>query len=130
MLPQQYGKITTNGVRGMILAALDTGSNAWVGDIAMTVNSDQALESYAWLGNAPALREFIGGRTPKELAENGFTISNKDYEGSIKFKSKDMRRDKLGMIQVRVNQLAERVLDHPAQAAVCPPADRRFGALL
>ena len=114
-LPQQYQKITTNGVKGMILAALDTGSNAWVGDIAMTVNSDQALESYAWLGNAPALREFIGGRTAKELIENGFTISNKDYESSIKFKSKDMRRDKLGMIQVRVNQLAERVLDHPAK---------------
>lgn len=115
MLPQQYQKITTNGVKGMILAALDTGSNAWVGDIAMTITSDQAQENYAWLGSAPALREFIGGRTPKELAENGFIISNKDYEGSIVVKSKDMRRDKLGMIQVRVNQLAERALDHPAK---------------
>ena len=39
MLPQQYQKITTNGVKGMILAALDTGSNAWVGDIAMTIEA-------------------------------------------------------------------------------------------
>lgn len=115
MLPQQNEKITAKGVRGLILAALETGSNAWVEDVAMTVNSDSASESYAWLGNAPALREFIGGRTPKELRENGFVITNKDYETSLRIRSKDVRRDKLGMIQIRVNQLAERVLDHPAK---------------
>ncbi|WLR92175.1 Mu-like prophage major head subunit gpT family protein [Shinella zoogloeoides] len=115
MLPQQHQKITTRGVRGMILARLDTGPSAWLSDIVMRVTSDQAVENYAWLGGAPALREFIGGRTPAELAENSFTISNKDYEGSILIKSKDMRRDKLGMITVRVNQLADRANDHPAK---------------
>lgn len=115
MLPQQFNKITTNGVRGLILARLDTGPIAWVDQISMRISSDQAVETYAWLGNSPALREFIGGRTPAELKENSFTITNKDYEGSITFKSKDMRRDKLGMIQVRVNQLADRALDHPAK---------------
>ncbi|TPK38696.1 Mu-like prophage major head subunit gpT family protein [Mesorhizobium sp. B2-5-3] len=115
MLPQQFQKITHNGVRGMILARLDTGGSAWINDIAMRMQSDQAVEEYAWLGTAPALREFIGGRTPAELRELSFTVSNKDYEGSITFKSKDMRRDKLGMIQIRVNQLADRALDHPAK---------------
>jgi len=115
MLPQQYQKITTNGVRGMILARLETGPIAWVDGIAMRMSSDQAVEEYAWLGSAPALREFIGGRTPAELREFSFTVSNKDYEGSITIKSKDMRRDKLGMITVRVNQLADRAMDHPAK---------------
>lgn len=115
MLPQQFQKVTTKGVVGMILNRLETGFAAWVGDIAMRMQSDQAIETYAWLGNAPAMREFIGGRTPKELAETSFTVSNKDYEGSIHIKSKDMRRDKLGQIQIRVNQLADRALDHPAK---------------
>ena len=115
MLPQQFQKITTNGVKGMILARLDTGPAAWVMALAMRVTSDQASEEYGWLGAAPALREFIGGRTPAELRENSFVISNKDYEGSITIKSKDMRRDKLGMIQVRVNQLSDRANDHPAK---------------
>lgn len=115
MLPQQFQKITTNGVKGMILARLDTGPTAWVSALAMRVTTDQASEEYGWLGASPALREFIGGRTPAELRENSFVISNKDYEGSITFKSKDMRRDKLGMIQVRVNQLADRANDHPAK---------------
>lgn len=115
MLPQQFQKITTKGVVGMILARLETGTASWVNKIAMRMTSTQAVEEYAWLGNAPALREFIGGRTPAELAEYSFTVSNKDYEGSITIKSKDHRRDKLGMIQVRVNQLADRALDHPAK---------------
>ncbi|KQW62866.1 MULTISPECIES: Mu-like prophage major head subunit gpT family protein [unclassified Ensifer] len=115
MLPQQHQKITTRGVRGMILARLDTGPANWINDIAMRVTSDQAVENYAWLGSAPALREFIGGRTPAELAELSFTITNKDYEGSILIKSKDMRRDKLGVITIRVNQLADRANDHPAK---------------
>lgn len=115
MLPQQFTKITTKGVVGMILARLETGSAAWVGDLCMRMSSTQATEEYAWLGNAPALREFIAGRKPAELREVSWTVSNKDYEGSITIKSKDMRRDKLGMIQVRVNQLADRALDHPAK---------------
>ncbi|MFT2213085.1 Mu-like prophage major head subunit gpT family protein [Rhizobium giardinii] len=115
MLPQQHNKITTRGVRGMILARLDTGPAAWINDIAMRMTSDQAIETYAWLGSAPALREFIGGRQPAELSELSFTISNKDYEGSLKIQSKDMRRDKLGMITIRVNQLADRANDHPAK---------------
>lgn len=115
MLPQQFDKITTNGVRGMILARLDSGPTSWVDGVAMRMNSDQATETYAWLGTSPALREFIGGRTPAELGELSFTISNKDYEGSISIKSKDMRRDKMGMINVRVNQLADRANDHPAK---------------
>lgn len=115
MLPQQFTKITTNGVKGLILARLDTGPVGWINDVAMRVTSDQATETYGWLADAPALREFIGGRTPAELAENSFQISNKDYEGSIAIKSKDMRRDKFGMIQIRANQLADRANDHPAK---------------
>lgn len=115
MLPAQFDKISTRGVKGMILARLDTGKNAWLDSVCMRVTSDQATEEYAWLGTSPALREFIGGRTPAELKENSFTISNKDYEGSITIKSKDMRRDKLGMINIRINQLADRATDHPAK---------------
>mgnify|MGYP003631148314 CR=1 FL=1 len=115
MLPKQYEKITTRGVVGMILARLETGPSAWVMDLCMQVTSDQASEEYGWLGASPALRKFMAGRQPAELRENSFVISNEDYEGSITIKSKDMRRDKFGMINVRVNQLSDRANDHPAK---------------
>lgn len=115
MLPQQFEKITERGVRGMILAALETGSAGWVNDVAMRMTSDQASEEYGWIGTPPAMREFVAGRSAKELREFSFIVANEDYESTLRIKSKDMRRDKFGMINIRVNQLAERVLDHPGK---------------
>lgn len=115
MLPQQYEKITTRGVVAMILLRLETGSAAWIMDVAMRMSSDQDAETYAWLGSSPTMREFIEGRSPQELSENSFVVTNKDYESSLELRSKDMRRDKLGMIEVRVGQLGDRAMDHPAK---------------
>lgn len=114
MLASQYEKITTRSVIGMIAAGLNTGTSEWIARLAMKIESDQASETVAWLGNAPSLREFVDGRSPAELRENGFTITNKDYEGSIKVKPKDLRRDKTGQLRIRINQLTSRATDHPA----------------
>jgi phage major head subunit gpT-like protein len=111
--PAQNEKLSTRGVKAMLLLALETGTAGWVTDLAMKTNSDQASESYAWLSAPPAMHEFVGKRQLNELQESSFTISNKDHEANIRVKSKDMRRDKTGQIQIRVNQLATRVLDYP-----------------
>lgn len=111
--PAQNDKLSTRGVKSMLLLALETGTASWVTDLAMKTNSDQASETYAWLGAPPAMHEFVGKRQLNELQENSFTISNKDHEANIRVKSKDMRRDKTGQLQIRVNQLANRVLDYP-----------------
>jgi len=55
--------------------AIETGQG-WLSRVAMTVDSDQASETHKWLGMVPALREWIGGRNPKGLRENGLTIEN------------------------------------------------------
>ena len=113
-LPSQYEKITARAVIAMMLSRMETGSSAWVNDLAAKVNSNQATEDYGFLGTAPALREFIGGRSLKEIKENSFSITNKDYENSVRFRTKDMRRDKTGMIRMRIDDLTDRVNDHPA----------------
>lgn len=114
MYPSQYPTITTRGVRGMLLQALETGAASWINDLVMRTNSDQASETYAWLGAPPEMHEFIGKRKLDQLPELSFAISNKDHEANIVIKSKDLRRDKLGQIQTRIGQLAERVNDYPA----------------
>lgn len=112
---QQYEKITTRAVKGMLLARLDTGPAAWVTNLAMQTSSDQASEEYGWLGATPALEEYVGKRPVSEIKENSFVVSNKDHGGAVEIRSKDMRRDKTGQIQVRINQLADRALDLPAK---------------
>jgi hypothetical protein len=115
MRPAQYEYITDSSVIALMLVAVDEGSLGWVDDLAMRVDSDDGSEDYGWLGNVPGLHEFIGGRRVDELKEYSFRIDNKDFESSIRVQRKDMRRDKMGMIEMRVNQFGERVMSLPAK---------------
>lgn len=88
---------------------------SWVSRISTLFQSDQESETYKWLGLSPALREWIGGRNPKGLRENGITIDNKKYEATLEIDVDDLRRDKTGQILVRVDELADRVNEHWAK---------------
>lgn len=87
-------------------------SSTWLDKIAMPFDSDQASETYKFLGQTPAMREWIGGRLAKGLRENGLTIANKKFEATLGISVDDIRRDKTGQVQVRIDELAERALTH------------------
>lgn len=114
MYPSQYPILTTVGVRAMLLQALETGESTWINDLVMKTNSNSASENYAWLAAPPAMHEFIGKRRIDSMPEVSFSLANKDHEANVEFFSKDMRRDKLAMIQTRIDQLAQRANDYPA----------------
>lgn len=80
----------------------------WTGQVSMLFTSDQESETYKWLGMTPALREWIGGRQAKGFSENGISITNKTWEGTLKVLVDELRRDKTGQIMVRVGELARR----------------------
>lgn len=87
-------------------------SASWVGATGMLFQSDQESETYKWLGMAPALREWIGGRESKGMRENGITIVNKKFEATMGIPVDWMRRDKTGQIMVRIDELAGRAVTH------------------
>jgi phage major head subunit gpT-like protein len=77
--------------------------------------SDQASETYAWLGQSPAMREWIGGRHAKSFSENSITITNLDFEATIEVLVKELRRDKSGQVMIRIAELARRTVSHDAK---------------
>jgi phage major head subunit gpT-like protein len=85
---------------------------AWVSAITMLFTSDQDSETYKWLGQSYAMREWVGGRHARGFRENGITIANKHYESTIDVLVKDMRRDKTGQVMVRIQDLAKRTNSH------------------
>lgn len=87
-------------------------SSTWLDKVAMPFSSDQASETYKWLGQSPQMREWIGERLAKGLRENGLTIVNKTFEATLKVSVDDIRRDKTGQVDVRIRELAERALTH------------------
>lgn len=87
----------------------------WIDPISMLFQSDQASEEYKWLGMAPAMREWIGGRNAKGFRENGITIKNKDFEATMEVLVKELKRDKTDQILVRVREMADRTNAHWAK---------------
>lgn len=84
----------------------------WIGAVSMLMQSDQASETYKWLGQSPAMREWIGGRNAKGFRENGLTIENLHFEATIAVLVKEARRDKTGQIMLRIRELADRTETH------------------
>jgi len=102
---------------------------AWIGAISNLFQSNQPSEEYPWLGQAPVMREWVGGREAKGFRENGITIRNKLYEATLEVDIDELRRDKTSQIMVRVREMAQRTTAHWAsllstliiagEAAVC-----------
>lgn len=88
---------------------------SWIDRISNLYNSNQESETYKWLGQSPAMREWIGGRQAKGLRENGITIANKKFEATLEVLVDEIRRDKTGQVMVRVQELADRTNAHWAK---------------
>lgn len=88
---------------------------SYIPGITNLFQSNQESETYKWLGMAPAMREWIGGRQAKGFRENGLTITNKTFEATLEVLLDEMRRDKTGQVMVRVRELAQRTNAHWAK---------------
>jgi len=108
-------KLSSRAIIGSFFARLSMGPQAWVNQIAMTFESNQASEEYAWLGMSPVMREWVGGRNAKGFKENGITIKNKKFEATMEVLVDELRRDKTGQILIRVQEMADRYNSHWAK---------------
>lgn len=105
--------LSSRAVIGMYYEALAAAAGAgWIGNVSNYFGSDQAAESYPWLGMPPAMREWVGGRQAKGMSTNLVTITNKHYEATMEITLKDLRRDKTGQIKARLAEFAQRGQSH------------------
>lgn len=88
---------------------------AWAGPISSFFRSNQESETYKWLGMAPTMRRWIGGRQAKGFRENGITIENLQFEATMEVLVDEIRRDKTTQVMVRVNEMARKTNFHWAK---------------
>ena len=43
MRPDQFSYVTDTAVRALVIGALESGDNGWVGDLALSMNSSDAM---------------------------------------------------------------------------------------
>lgn len=105
--------LSSRAIMGMYFARLEVDSGmAWIDGVSNLFNSDMASETYNFLGQSPAMREWVAGRLAKGFSGNGVTIVNKHYEATIEVQKKDARRDKTPQIQARIAEFADRAQSH------------------
>lgn len=106
-------RLTERQVIGTFYKALSQNTGAdWVNSVSNYFTSDQASEEYAWLGQAPNMREWIGGRNAKGFTENSITIRNRHFEATLQVLVRDLRRDHSGQVMARIQELARRTNSH------------------
>ena len=97
--------LSSRAVIGMYMEEMQAAQlPAWVDGVSNLFTSDQASETYPFLGFTPMMREWLGGRNPKALSSNVITITNKHFEATLPIALKDMRRDKTGQLRIRMQE--------------------------
>ena len=81
--------ITPQALRGIYTAFNTVFNKAFEGQhptyekVATVVPSTSESETYAWLGDIPGMREWIGEREIQNLSGSAYTIKNKDFELTV-----------------------------------------------
>lgn len=97
-------------------AAFNTGFNDAPVDwdkIATQVTSTTKIETYAWLGQWPAMREWIGSRVLKQLDGKAYTLTNKDFESTVVVDRNDIEDDANGIYGPMMRELGYAAATHP-----------------
>lgn len=81
--------------------------------IATIINSKTATETYAWLGQYPRFREWVGDREFKDMEAHGYSIVNKKFEASINVKRDDIEDDQYGVYSPMMAEMGYAAKTHP-----------------
>jgi len=97
-------------------AAFNTGfrdTPAYWEKIATLVPSTTATEKYAWLGQFPRLREWIGDRMIKNLEAHDYSITNKPFESTIAVLRDQIEDDSYGIFNPLFQEMGFAAKTHP-----------------
>lgn len=83
------------------------------GQVSTVVPSTTKSNTYGWLGQVPALREWIGDRVVNDILEHGYQIINKDWESTIGVKRTDIEDDEVGVYSPLIKEMGRASTAHP-----------------
>lgn len=81
--------------------------------VAMVIPSTTKEMTYAWLGQMPRMREWIGGREIQNLMAHTYTIQNKDFELTVKVPVNDIADDTFGIYTPIFGEMGLSAKTHP-----------------
>ena len=104
-------KALSKSLSKVFIKGLDSVSGDW-SKVATKIKSNALVQSYAWLGDTPKMREWIGDRVIKDLKAHGYTISKKDFESTIEVDRDDIEYDNIGAVKIRIKAMGVEAKTH------------------
>ena len=111
--------INSQNLRGIYIAFNTLFTKAFEGQkptydrVATVVPSTTDVETYAWLGDIPGMREWVGDREIQNLSGSDYTIKNKDFELTVGVPRNSVEDDKIGLYNPSIQMLGESAAMHP-----------------
>jgi phage major head subunit gpT-like protein len=99
-------RLSDRAIIGRFYQTLESGNDAFIDSVAFPVQSDQASETYAWLGQTPMMSEWLGNRKKNSIRTVEYAVKNTEYDTGLEIDERDLRRDKTGQIMIRIDELA------------------------
>lgn len=81
--------------------------------ISMTIPSETRETTYAWLGQIPNMREWIGEREIQNLMTHDYTIKNRTFELTTKIPVNDITDDQYGVYAPLMSDMGLSAKKHP-----------------
>jgi phage major head subunit gpT-like protein len=102
----------TRDILGYMYMQLAQEPMGWVNSLGMYIPTDQETEKHRWLGMAPVMRLWEGGRQAHKPNAYGIDVTNELYEGTIDIPVQDIQRDKTGKVMNYIDDLVRRANNH------------------
>jgi len=93
-------KALNTGFEKVYQDALGKAPSVWQ-EVATRVASKSTSNTYAWLGQWPHFREWIGERQVRDMAAHGYQLVNKKYESTVGVARTDIEDDNLSVYPMR-----------------------------
>lgn len=81
--------------------------------IATLVPSSAAQEDYGWLGDVPAMREWLGDRIINSIKQHGYSIKNKSFELTQGVDRDKIETDQVGIYTPLFQLMGDSAAKHP-----------------
>lgn len=81
--------------------------------VSEEVPSNAGENLYGWLGELPGMREWIGDRVIRNLAEHDYRVKNRDWEETVGVNRNHILDDQLGQYSKRFDLMGRSAARHP-----------------
>ncbi|MBS9777190.1 MAG: Mu-like prophage major head subunit gpT family protein [Gammaproteobacteria bacterium] len=75
--------------------------------VAMLVSSKTAMNTYAWLGQFPKMREWVGQRQIEKMTKEAMAIENKKFEATVGVERTEIEDDQVGLYKPMMAEMGQ-----------------------